>query len=212
MQGMSKRRENRPDLSAIESSSELRRWYWLKSELETHAKALGLRSTGGKFTILDRIAHYLDTGETVWPGDKKSKPVSKFDWHSVELTLETVVTDSYKNSQNVRRFFKAHAGADFKFNIRFMNNIRFMKWMRENSGKTLREAVAAYLAQKKEAAQPGFQSDIAHHNQFNQYTRDFLADNPELGMGDVRKYWALKRYLPSETGRHVYEQTDLDLD
>ena len=206
MQGMSKRRENRPDLSGIESSSELRRWYWLKSELEAHAKVLGVRSTGGKFSILDRIAHYLDTGETVWPGDTKSKPASKFDWHSAELSLETVITDNYKNSQNVRRFFKAHAGADFKFNIRFMN------WMRENSGKTLREAVAAYLAQKEEATRPGFQSDIAHHNQFNQYTRDFLADNPELGMDDVRKYWALKRNLPSESGRQVYERTDLDLD
>lgn len=202
---MSKRTENRPPLSEIRESAELRRWYWLKSELTDHAKSLGLRTTGGKFTILDRIAHYLDTGETVWPGDNKGKPKSKFDWHSADLTLDTVITDSYKNSQNVRRFFKAHAGADFKFNIRFMN------WMRENSGKTLRDAVAVYLEQKEEAAQSGFQSDIAHHNQFNQYTRDFIADNPHLGMDDVRKYWALKRDMPSDTGRHVYERSDLEL-
>jgi hypothetical protein len=42
----------------------------LKSELAACAKQLGLRATGGKFAILDRIAHCLDTGETSWPGDQ----------------------------------------------------------------------------------------------------------------------------------------------
>lgn len=183
----------------------MRRWYWLKSELEAYAKTLGLRSTGGKFTILDRIAHYLDTGETVWTGDVRQKPKSKFDWHSAPLTPETVITDSYKNSQNVRRFFKSQVGDNFKFNIAFMD------WMRQNTGKTLAEAVEAYKEVMTQQAAPGFQSEIAHHNQFNQYTRDFLADNPERGMKDVRHFWALKRDQPTEDGRHVYHPSDLQL-
>ena len=40
---------------------------------------------------------------------------------------------------------------------------------------------------------------------------DFLDDNPDMGMDDVRHFWALKRALPSEDGRHRYHRSDLDL-
>ena len=169
---MSKRAENRPDIVTVTTGAELKRWYWLKSELAAHAKVSGLPTTGGKFDILERIAYFLDTGNRSHPQDKTAKPKSKFDWHSAELTPDTVITDSYKNSQYVRRFFKSQVDDSFKFNNQFMT------WMRDNTGLTLKDAVAAYQAQKEEAAKPGYQSDIAHHNQFNQYTRDFLADNP----------------------------------
>jgi len=182
-----------------------RQWYWLKSELEAFAKNIGVRATGGKFTILDRIAHYLDTGQKDWPGDVGTRPNSKFDWHSAALTPETVITDSYKNSQNVRRFFKAHADDGFKFNIAFMG------WMKANVGATLADAVTEYHRMKSDEANPEFQSKIAHHNQFNQYTRDFLADNPEATLADVRRFWALKRDQPSANGRHVYDPKDLKL-
>lgn len=202
---MARKQENRPEISKIATGAELKRWYWLKSELVEHAKTIKVRTTGGKFEILERIAHYLDTGEPTRPEDRTAKPTSSFDWHSADLGLQTVITDSYKNSQNVRRFFKRHLGDGFSFNI------RFMAWMRENTGKTLQDAITEYQAQKAETAKPGFQSEIAHHNQFNQYTRDFLADNPDLGLKDVRHYWALKRKRPSENGRHAYERSDLDL-
>ncbi len=202
---MAKNRDGRPEISTITTGAELRRWYWLKSELGAQAKAVGVRATGGKFTILDRLAHHLDTGELQWPGDMRKAPRSRFDWHSAELTPETVITDSYRNTQNVRRFFKVQAGEGFKFNI------AFMAWMKANVGKTLADAVAEYHRLKDEETKPGFQSEIARHNQFNQYTRDFLADNPDMGLDDVRKYWALKRDMPSGDGRHVYERSDLDL-
>ena len=41
-------------------------------------------------------------------------------WHSHILTLETTITKSYKNTQNVRRFFRLHLGDDFHFNREFM--------------------------------------------------------------------------------------------
>ncbi len=197
--------QSRPDITQLTTSVELRRWYWLKDELAAEAKRLGLRTTGGKFTLLDRIAHFHDTGATKWPGDAKPKATSKFDWHSATLTPDTVITDSYKNTQNVRRFFKQHADPTFKFNI------AFMAWIRENVGATLADAVTAYHRQKEAAAAPGHQSKIADHNQFNQYTRDFLADNPTMGLKDVRYFWALKRQLPSEDGRHRYDPSDLSL-
>lgn len=196
----------RPDIGQVSDGAELRLWYWSKEELVAHARTLGLKRTGGKFLILDRIAHFLDTGEREFPGDTTVKPRSKFDWHSAPLTRETVITDSYKNTQNVRRFFKSELGESFKFNI------AFMEWMRTSTGKTLAEACDAYRAIKAEAAEPGHRTKIRDHNQFNQYTRDFLDDNPGLSMSDVRRVWALKIKLPSETGRHVYERKDLELE
>ena len=196
---------SRPDIDSVTQGVELKRWYWLKSELLTRAKGLGLRTSGGKFELLDRIAHYLDTGERDVRGAGPAKVVSSFDWHKAELTDATLLTDSYKNGQNVRRYFKSRLGDGFKFNI------EFMAWLKANTGKTLADACDEYRAMKAREAAPGFRSDIAHHNQFNQYTRDFLDDNPEMGMAEVRKYWALKIALPSETGRHVYERADLEL-
>jgi hypothetical protein len=106
----------------------------------------------------------------------------------------------------LRRFLKAQAGESFRFKI------AFMKWMRENTAKTLADAVVEYQRLKAEEQRPGFRSKIAHNNLFNRYTRDFPADNSHLGMADVRKSWALKRDTPAEDGRHVYHPSDLDLD
>ena len=193
----------RPDIASIKTGTALRRWYWRKTDLVEHARSLGLKTGGGKFEILDRIAHFLDTGEA--PREAAQKPKSRFDWHSAELTPQTEITDSYRNTQNVRRFFKAQVGDAFKFNI------EFMAWMKANTGRTLADAVVEYHAMRAREAAPGFQSKIADHNQFNQYTRDFLAANPDLGLKDVRRVWALKIQQPSDTGRHTYDPADLEL-
>ena len=193
----------RPEIACIERGAELKRWYWLKSELVAELRRRGLKQAGGKFTLLDRLAHHLDTGDADVPSAAPARATSRFDWHSAPLTLETPITDSYKNTQNVRRFFTEQCGAQFKFNR------LFMAWMKQNAGKTLRDAVAEYDRLAKAAAQSGHQSDIADHNQFNQYTRDFLTDNPACGMADVRAAWAWKRSQPSEDGRHRYARTDL---
>lgn len=195
----------RPDITDIKTAADLRQWYWTKTELQAHAKALNLRSVGAKFTILDRIAHFLDTAEVDWPGDIRVAPKSKFDWHAAPLSADTPLTDNYRNTQNVRRFFKSQLGDSFKFNI------AFMEWMTENTGKTLGDAVLAYQALKSQTATPGTQTQIKPHNQFNQYCRDFRADNPGASMDTMRKFWALKRAQPSADGRHVYHRDDLAL-
>jgi len=123
------------------------------------------------------------------------------DWHSAELTPETVITESYKNTQNVRRFFRAYAGADFKFNV------GFMAWMKANVGKTLGEAVLVYLDGREGPSA----AEIAEQTEYNQYVRDFFRDNPELGMADVNFCWAKKRGMPSADGRYRYERADLRL-
>ena len=193
--------DTRPNISDITTGNELRRWYWRKDELVAHARALDLRRTGGKFDILNRIAIFLDTGQP--PQENRQSNKSKFDWHSEPLENTTIITDSYKNTQNVRRYFKSQLGEGFKFNI------AFMEWMKSNIGRSLADACAAYETIKADQAAHG--TRIKSHNQFNQYTRDFLTDNPEMNMDDVRRIWARKIAQPSENGRHIYERSDLKL-
>ena len=198
-------KSTRPNIDDIVRGDVLKRWYWLKNELIARARSVGVKSTGGKFVILDRLAYFLDTGEAKWPGDKKAKIGSKFNWHTEPLFLQTEITDSYKNSQNVRRFFKKQIGKNFKFNIAFMD------WIKSAEGKTLADAVKEYRRLSLLSAESGFQTKIKPHNQFNQYTRDILAANPGMNATEARRIWDLKRALPSDTGRHVYEASDLDL-
>jgi hypothetical protein len=65
---------------------------------------------------------------------------SKVDWHKQNLSLETVITDSYKNTQNVRRFFKEHLGDDFHFSR------EFMYFMKNSVGKTFADVIKSWNA------------------------------------------------------------------
>ncbi len=60
--------------------------------------------------------------------------MEKFDWHSGKITADTLIDGTYKNTQNVRRFFKKACGDGFTFNR------SFMFWMKTNTGKTMGDA------------------------------------------------------------------------
>jgi len=189
----------RPEIDLCPDSETFRRWYYLKAELVAYAREHGLKTSGGKFEIADRIAYYLDHGEP--PEERKRiAAASKFDWHKAELTPETVITDSYKNGQNMRRFMQAHIPG-FKFSI------PFMEWMKANVGLTLADALEA--ARQIEAdKKAGVKQPDQPHNQYNAYTRAYFAQVPEGTQKQVRQLWALRRQQP---GPYVFDIADLAL-
>jgi hypothetical protein len=63
-----------------------------------------------------------------------------FDWHANPIGRATVIHANYRNTQNVRRFFKRTCGEHFKFDR------PFMAWMKAAVGKTMGEA-ADFFAQ-----------------------------------------------------------------
>ena len=69
--------------------------------------------------------------------------MGKFDWHCDKITDTTLIDESYKSSQNVRRYFKSRCGDHFKFDR------SFMVWMKENSGKTMGDAVAEWQSRQQ---------------------------------------------------------------
>jgi hypothetical protein len=193
----------RPDITTIQTGEEFKKWYWLKEEVVAYCKSAGIPYSGSKFEIIDRIAGALDKGLNPAEKPKKTAVVSKMAWHKADLTLETVITDSYKNGQNVRRFFTEHCGKNFSFNI------EFMAWIKANVGKTLKDAVEKWLSIDAKSKDKTFKTDIPKGNQYNQYMRDFFADNPNKTIKEARHFWQLKRALP--LGFHKYERSDLDL-
>jgi hypothetical protein len=81
-----------------------------------------------------RIASKRALASLAATGSSTPKKTS-FDWHRAALSLGTQITRDYRSTQNVRRFFKAQIGNDFRFTA------EFMKWMRASPGKTLEAAV-----------------------------------------------------------------------
>ncbi len=193
---------DKPILDKDISLEDFNDFYWLKEELIHFCRTIGISSTGGKIEIADRIRTYLATGEIVKQVKNTHKITSKFDWANEVLTKNTVITDSYKNGENVRNFFIQEIGSHFRFNV------IFMKWMKENIGKTLGDAIIEWkriAALKKDR---NYVSEISPQFEYNKYMRAFLKDNPHLSGKDAMKFWKLKS---AQRGSNEYDKKDLEL-
>ena len=194
--------EKRPDLNSKISPEDFLDFYWLKEELTAFCRTNGLSTAGKKKEITDRITHYLKTGEKLKPISKSKRATSNFDWANAPLTSDTIITDNYKNCQNVRHFFQQHTTRKFSFNIKFMD------WMKTNVGKTLGDAIEQWEAIQLEMKNRTAPKVIPPSLEYNTYIRDFLADNPSLQKKDAIHFWKIKKAL---RGTNLYERGDLEL-
>ena len=71
--------------------------------------------------------------------------MTRFDWHSDKITKDTKITETYRNTQNVRRYLKAICGPDFKFNR------EFMAWIKNKEPKTMDDVAQEWLRKNKES-------------------------------------------------------------
>ena len=74
--------------------------------------------------------------------------MKRFDWHSDRITRRTPITASYRNTQNVRRFFLSHCGPHFKFDRSFMS------WLKDGTTKTMGDAVKEWQHRERTAREP----------------------------------------------------------
>ncbi len=194
--------EKRPELNKNISIQDFKEFYWLKEELVAFCRQEQIKRSGSKIELTNRIEYYLKTGREPIEHKTIKRATSNFDWKTATLDPATIITDNYKNTENVRRFFSSQIGKSFKFNVPFMN------WMKSNVGKTLQEAVVVWHSQqqiKKARTQP---KKIAPQFEYNRYLRDFLADNPDKDRALGIKLWKIKK---SMRGDNVYQSTDLKL-
>ncbi len=170
--------------------------YWLKNELVSFLREVKLQTSGGKSQITERIYEYLRTGKVI----ASQKKIHRKGLSS-EITHASVITSEYKNSENVRLFFKNNIGEHFKFNLSFMN------WMKSNPEKTFAHAIDEWknIETNKKS---GIKKVIPKQFEYNQYTRDFFNSNPKKSRVDCIKCW---KYKKSKIGNNTYESADLEI-
>jgi SAP domain. len=187
--------DSRPVLKKGLSQESFRQFYYLKEELVAFCREEGLSISGGKPELTERIAYYLETGEKLPNSVKKrAKPPT-------ELTLNTPIEENITCSEKHRVFFKKVIGDDFKFNV------RFLKWLRENPGKTYADAIEEYHRIQDERKK-GIKTDIGRQFEYNTYIRDFFADNKGHSLNDAIICWNHRKRLP---GNNSYERSDLSV-
>ena len=189
----------RPKLDENISIENFQNYYWLKKELVDFCRNLGINTSGGKIDISYRIEQYLKTGEKIVHSGRE-KSISKFNWNSTKLDLNTLITDNFSCTENVRSFFKQTIGENFKFNV------PFLKWLKSNNRKTLEEAIEKWKEINAHKKDTNFKTEIAPQFEYNTYIREFMSDNRNLSMKDAINCWNSKRYL---SGRRKYQKEDL---
>jgi hypothetical protein len=65
--------------------------------------------------------------------------MAAFDWHKDDITEETPVSATYRNTQNVRRFLTELCGPNFKFDR------QFMAWVTDGSAKTMGDVARTWV-------------------------------------------------------------------
>ena len=168
-------------------------YYFLKEELKDFCRSEGLKVSGSKQDLENRIIHYLSTGETL------NEPVSKQNSSSSssEITLDSRLGENFKCSEDKRAFFENKIGKGFKFKV------KFQKWLKSNPEKTYRDAIDAYF----EIQNSNEKTKIDKQFQYNQYIRDFFEDNDDKSLDDAIKCW---KYKKSIKGHNKYEKSDLE--
>ncbi len=189
---------DKPALNKSISVDNFKNHYWLKKELVGFCVEYGISSLGLKMEIAERIITFLSTGRKLVPKQGAPKPFEEpdIDYHKGPFSRATPITSKLKRTRVVREFFLQEIGPHFAFNV------RLNQFFRDNVGKTFQAAIDDYLEDLEERAQPGYKSKIVPQCQYNQFIRDFLADNKELGFKDAVTAW---NAIKDKKGNHVYQ-------
>ena len=182
-----------PKLTQNLNPDEFKQYYFLKEELKDFCRSEGLKVSGSKEDLENRIVHYLTTGEKLTEPSVKSHKTQT----SSEISLDSTLGENFKCSEDKRAFFENEIGKGFKFKV------KFQKWLKSNPDKTYRDAIDAYY----EIQSSGEKTQIGKQFQYNQYIRDFFEDNDDKSLDDAIKCW---KYKKSIKGHNKYERSDLE--
>lgn len=133
---------NRYRLNKDLDSAEFREYYFLKEELKEFCRNEGLKISGSKNQLEERIIYYLDTGKslenkTIQKKSNNQSTSNKTTTHE-EIRLDSILGENFKCSEDKREFFVREIGKGFKFKV------KFQKWLKSNPDKTYQDAINAY--------------------------------------------------------------------
>lgn len=178
----------RPNLTTDMSIQSFKDFYWLKEELQIFCRGNGISASGSKIEISNRIETFLRTGEI-----KKTIRKAKGNRAAlqIELSLDTVISENHRCSQQVRAFFKTVI-SDFHFSTYIQN------YFKNNIGKTYRDAVEAWYKEEERKKDPSYKKQIAPQFEYNQFIHDFFGDPSNQGKSrkEAIEAWNTIKKLP----------------
>ena len=183
----------RPNLNKELDSKTFLSFYYLKEELITFCRENNLPVSGGKIELTERIAYYLDTGKILKVSVKRKTSVN-----IGQITEDKKIEPDFVCSEKHRTFFKEKIGKGFSFNV------LFQKWLKNNAGKTYKDAIEAYYRISEEKKKG--KTTIDKQFEYNTYVRDFFEDNQGKSLEDAIRCWKYKKSLQ---GHNRYEKSDL---
>ncbi|WP_339184213.1 DUF6434 domain-containing protein [Oceanobacillus sp. FSL W7-1293] len=191
------KKEIRPYLDENISIEDFLDFYWLKVELQDFCRKKGMRTSGAKTEIAERIIHYLKTGER--PQAVKSKTVHVYaaqQKKEASMSLETVIEADFKCTQEHREFFKRVIGPKFHFSVALQN------YLKANAGKTYQDVVDHYY-QLEEDKKKGKRTTISGQFEYNTFIRAYFDDSANKGksLQDAISAW---KKVWSRRGDNVY--------
>lgn len=172
----------RPPVETVRSEDELRRWYWLRSELVQLARALGVSTAGAKLELTDRLADALAGRRPTAPvGRSARRPAPPL---PDMLDGTTVLPPGQRCTQQLRAHLAAVVGPGFRFDGP-------MRAFIAAGGVTIDEVVAHWHATRDR--EPG---EIAPQFEYNRFTRKWREDHPDGDREALLAAWWAHRDAP----------------
>ena len=173
----------RPPLTPELPGPELLRWYWLKEELTQFARTLGIRTTGSKQILTQRIAAYLDGRIFTEPTVARPAPSTQL---SGTLTGDMMIPVGQRCSQVVRGWFLEQLGPSFRFD-KAMRGF----FARTDGTQTLADALDHWYATRNMQ-----QQEPAAQFEYNRFTQSWYKLHPNGSRQELLAAWRAYRNQP----------------
>lgn len=175
---------SRPLLTPDLTAAELLRWYWLRAELSSFARSLGLRSGGAKADLTRRIAAHLAGTTPPAPSPARPRPGPLPE----PLTAATPIPAGQPCTQQVRRWLADAVGPQFRFDAAMRTF-----FASGDGSRTLGDAAAHWHRSRSRPRRP-----IDPQFELNRFTRQWHLDHPGGSRAELLAAWADYRALPLE--------------
>ena len=185
----------RPNLTVSLNPELFKNCYWDKKELVSFCSANGLSGIGGKSDLINRIKHFLQTGQKLAP--IKIRRIDKWDSDN-KITKDTLVVN-YKNDAKTRNFFEKEIGTHFRFNSYLR---QFAKNSNKDSNLTYGDLIQGWIKTEEQKQNSSCKNTIDKQFEFNQFQRDFYAKEKGKTRKELVAAWQLVR---SVVGPNTYE-------
>jgi hypothetical protein len=182
----------KPKLARQITVADFKSHYWLKAELLGFCKANALSMAGSKQEIAERIEVFITTGN-------KTKPelVKKIVRDSHQTIKTNTPVEHYNNDAATRQFFISQLREHFHFNSYLR---QFTNKNNITSGLTYGDLVTGWLAEESKRNDPQYKTRIDKQFEYNQFVRDFFANEKGKSQPDVVKAWkAVKTFSGAKT-------------